>query len=110
MIHEILPHSFDNRFVICETIGDDDFVLHYTENSLLLKINGNGFELPRKKDISGISDTTEKTFLVKLNDVFCFLLWDNLKLMTTNLFTKKLISSGLLNSRKLHGSALLGFN
>jgi NAD+ diphosphatase len=110
MIHEILPHSFDNRFVICETIGDDDFVLHYNENSLLLKINGNGFELPRKKDISGISDTTEKTFLVKLNDVFCFLLWDKPKTDDNQFVYKEINFFRTFEQPEIAWTSIVGFH
>jgi len=49
MIHEIFPHKFDNHFVIVNDIAENDYVLQYNERALLLKVNGDGFELPQKK-------------------------------------------------------------
>jgi NAD+ diphosphatase len=80
MIHEIFPHRFNNQFIVTNNIREDDFILQYNENLLLLKINGDSFDIPRKKDFSGISNTTEKTFLFTLNDVSCFLVRDSFKI------------------------------
>jgi NAD+ diphosphatase len=79
MIHEIFPHSFNNQYLADKNIGEKDFVLHYNGNSLLLKASGDEFEIPQKEDFSEISDKTENTFLCTLNDVPCFLIWDDLK-------------------------------
>ena len=76
MIHEIYPHRFNNQFIIANDIAEDDYILHYNENSLLLKTKGDGFELPRKKDVSGLFPVMGSTFLFSLNDVRCFLIWD----------------------------------
>jgi NAD+ diphosphatase len=76
MINEIFPHRFNNKFVITKDIREDDLIFYYKGSSLLVKKNGDGFEIPRKKDISGISNTTENIFLFTLNDVSCFLIWD----------------------------------
>jgi len=77
MIHEISPHRFDNSFVVATGIAEDDYVFHYQDNSLLVKIIGDGFELPRKKDVSGSLNTTAGTYLFSLNDVRCFLIRDD---------------------------------
>lgn len=79
MIQEISPHRFDNRFFTHKRIGENDYILNYRENTLLLKNSGDGFELPRKKDFYEITDTTETAFLFTLNDVPCFLILDSLK-------------------------------
>jgi NAD+ diphosphatase len=76
MFHEIFPYRFNNQFVAKKEIEEDDFILHYIGNSLLLKMKGDEFEIPRKKDIPGISDTIEYSFLFTLNEVSCFLIWD----------------------------------
>jgi NAD+ diphosphatase len=76
MIHEIFPHRFNNQFFELKSIKEDDYILHYNENSLLLKLNNDDFEIPRKRDISGISNTIENIFLFTLNDVSCFLIWE----------------------------------
>jgi len=76
MIHEIYPHRFNNQFIIANDIEEDDYILHYNENSLLLKTKGDGFELPRKNDVSDLFPVMGSTFLFSLNDVRCFLVWD----------------------------------
>lgn len=79
MIQEIFPHRFNNHYLPGQSIGDDDFVLRYKDKTLLLKVNGDEFELPRKKDFPEISEQTGRTFLFTLNDVPCYLIWDELK-------------------------------
>lgn len=79
MIQEIFPHCFNNQYQTYSTIGEKDYVLHYKGKSILLKMNGNEFEIPQKKDFSEFTDKTEKTFLFTLNDIPCFLIWDDLK-------------------------------
>jgi len=76
MIHEIFPNLFNNQFLTINSIDDDDYILHYNENSLLLKKNGNEFEIPKKKDFPNLLETIEKSFLFKLNHVSCFLVWN----------------------------------
>jgi len=79
MIQEISPYRFNNHYLANKNIGETDFVLHYSGNSLLLRTTGDEFEIPQKRDFSEISDKTESTFLFTLDDVPCFLIWDNLK-------------------------------
>jgi NAD+ diphosphatase len=78
MIQDILPHRINYQYLAKTIIEEKDFVLHYNENSLLLKTIGEAFEIPQKKDFSEISDKTESVFLFTLNDVPCFLIWDDL--------------------------------
>ena len=79
MIQDIFPHRFNNQYRADKKIGEEDFVLHYNTNLLLLKTNCTNIEIPRKKDFPEISDSTETIFLFTLNDVPCFLVWDDLK-------------------------------
>ena len=76
MIHEIFPHQLDNHFVITNDIAENDYILQYNEQGVLLKINSEEFDLPRKKDVSNLLSTAETTYLFMLNDVRCFLVWD----------------------------------
>ena len=79
MIQDISPHNFNNQYLTNEIIEKHNFILSYRNNTVLLKKNGNGIELPQKKDFSEITDKTKKTFLFSFNGVPCFLIWDSLK-------------------------------
>jgi NAD+ diphosphatase len=76
MIHEILPHRFDNRYLPNQQINDEDFIFHYHGNTLLVKITGEELQLARKKDFPEINGHTPSVFLFSLNNVSCFLVWD----------------------------------
>ena len=109
MIHEIFPHQFDNHFIITDNIAEDDYILHYNEKSLLLKINGDEFQLPTKKDVSDIFDTTERTFLFSLNGVRCFLVWNATKLIDDRFVYKEISSFRTLNPREIAWICIVGF-
>lgn len=79
MIQDIHPHLFSNLFLANRTPQDDDYILHYQENTLLLKINGDELGVPQKRDFPEIPALTEYVFLFCLNEVPCFLIWDVLK-------------------------------
>lgn len=76
MIQEIFPHRFDNHFLADKQIENNDFILHFKERSLLMKIDGEKVELPRKSDFQEISEDSDTIFLFTLDDVSCFILWD----------------------------------
>ena len=109
MINEIFPHQFNNQFIAANNIADEDYILHYNENSLLLKINGDGFELPRKKDISGILNTTESIFLFTLNDVRCFLIWDGPKTVNGQFIYKEISFFRKLKPQEIAWVSIVGF-
>jgi len=109
MIHEIFPHQFDNHFIITDNIAENDYILHYNEKSLLLKINGDEFQLPTKKDVSDIFDTTERTFLFSLNGVRCFLVWNATKLIDDRFVYKEISSFRTLNPREIAWICIVGF-
>ena len=76
MIQDIFPHRFSNHFQPNAKMDENDFVLHYRGNSVLLKVTGDELRLPRKKDFREITNKTEAAFLFTLNEVSCFLVWD----------------------------------
>jgi NAD+ diphosphatase len=75
MIQDIHPHLFNNKFILAHNIHDEDFIFHYKDNSLLLKVTGDNFSLPQKKDIPEFSAETESIFLFTFNNTNCFLVW-----------------------------------
>lgn len=76
MIQEILPHHFDNHFLADKRVENNDFILHFKDNTLLMKIEGESFKLPQQSDFRNITDSSDVTFLFTLNHVSGFILWD----------------------------------
>jgi NAD+ diphosphatase len=76
MIHEISPHIFDNKYLSVSCIGDDDYIFHFKDNSLLMKSDNEEFTIPRKKEIDNHIDTNEFYFLFTFNHIPCFLVID----------------------------------
>jgi len=76
MINEIFPHQFNNQFVPSKEIEENDLIFHYLDNSLLVKIDHDEIEIPRKKDFSNFLNETKHTFLFTLDNISCFLIWD----------------------------------
>lgn len=72
MLHEILPHSFQNQYIPNKKIEDEDFVLHFKGNTILLNTLDESVELPRKKDFSEVTNEGDSTFLFTFNGVSCF--------------------------------------
>jgi NAD+ diphosphatase len=90
MIHEIYPHRFNNSYIANQKIGENDFVFHFNGNSLLFKVNGGAFTLPKKKDFHIKPDATEAIFLFTLNDIPCFLVTDELNVENAELVYKEI--------------------
>lgn len=79
MIQDIYPHRFNNQYLANQPISENDYILHYQGNTILLKANGKDLAIPQKKDFPEISGEMESVFLFSLNEVPCFLVWDDLK-------------------------------
>lgn len=109
MIQEILPHQFDNLYLAEATIHEEDFILHFNDNTLLLKSIGDEFELPQKKDFPEISDQTEYTFLFTLNDHSCFLVWDKLQAGGPHLSFQEINFFRKVGRREIAWVSLVGF-
>ena len=109
MIHEIFPHQFNNQFIIAAGIQEDDYILHYHEKSLLLKATVDGFELPRKKDVSDVINSTEGTFLFSLNNVRCFLIWNNPTSLNEKFIYKEISFFRTLNPPEIAWVGIVGF-
>jgi len=76
MIHEIFPHHFNNQFLVRKDIGEEDYILHFEGNSLLLMVSGDNFEIPRKKDIPDISKSAGISYLFAIDNISCFLVFN----------------------------------
>lgn len=110
MIHEIYPHRFSNQFLANKSIGEEDFILHYSGNSLLLKTSGDILELPQKKDFREISENTENTFLFTLDDVPCFLVWGDLKAEKSYLIYKEISFFRIASQQEIAWISIAGYH
>jgi NAD+ diphosphatase len=109
MIHEIFPHSFNNRYLIIKDIAEDDYIFHYNGNSLLLKTTPNGYEIPRKKDLPGISGTSGKNFLFSFDKVPCFLVLDLPETLDSQLIYKEIANLRKLEQKEIIWVGQVGF-
>jgi len=73
MIHEILPHHFDNSFRPCSVPEPDNFILIFSGNSVLLKDGGDEPELPIFDDIHLLVGTSVFIYLFRVDNNPCFL-------------------------------------
>ena len=89
MIHEISPHQFNNTFQKTSP-GENDYIFHFIGNSLLLKPDGDDFSIPRRKEISGISDEPEYNFLFIFDGIACFLIPENRDINDDTLIYKEI--------------------
>jgi len=78
MIQDIHPHRFSNLYLASQAINETDYILHYQGNTILLKTKGDELAIPQKKDFPEISAETDVVFLFSLDEVPCFLVWDEL--------------------------------
>jgi NAD+ diphosphatase len=109
MIHEILPHSFDNEFLLLDDVGEDDYIFHFNENSLLFITVANGLEIPRKRDFPGISDTIEKSFLFTFNQVPCFLVENLPETNDSRLIYKEISVFRTFEQKEIAWISIVGF-
>lgn len=79
MIQDIHPHRFSNLYLSNQAINETDYIFHYQGNTILLKTKGDEMLLPQKKDFPEISGETDFVFLFSLDEVPCFLVWDEMK-------------------------------
>lgn len=70
MLNEIGPGIFDNKYFHDLKIGDEDFVLSYSDNQVLLKKSGDDYEIPRKRDF--IENIESPVYLFSINSNHCF--------------------------------------
>ncbi len=75
MLNEISPGIFDTRYYPYQEIGDEDFLLCYRDNHLLLKKSGEDYEIPRKRDF--IESIEFPVYLFSINSHHCFGLIDS---------------------------------
>lgn len=74
MLHNIEPHIFNNAFVVNASEHENDFILCYKENMILLQEAGNEYTIPKRSDFEVEFDDNSTYFLFSINGVNCFIL------------------------------------
>jgi NAD+ diphosphatase len=110
MIHEITPHRFDNQYRAGQKIEENDIVLQFNGNALLFKSCGDEIELPRKKDLPEISETTELTFAFTLDEMSCFLVRNSQVVDRTGLIYKEMNFFRTLRQKEIAWAGLVGYD
>lgn len=78
MFQDISPHRFSNLYLANLAAKENDYIFHYQGNSILLKTKDDELPIPQKNDFPEISAETDFVFLFSLDEVSCFLVWDEL--------------------------------
>lgn len=107
MIQEIFPHRFDNHSLNDEKTKEQDLILHYKDNTLLLKTNDDEFEIPRRKDFPEIA---KQTFLFTLNDASCYLVWDSLSADEIHFTHKEISFFRTISQPEIAWISIVGFH
>jgi NAD+ diphosphatase len=110
MIHEIYPHRFNNHYLPDTYPDENAFILHYKENSLLLKTDGINFELPRKSELSSINKTSDAIYLFSLDDTPCFLILQDLGTVDAPFFFKELSLFRSVTQHEIAWIIIVGFH
>ncbi|HAQ64363.1 MAG TPA: NAD(+) diphosphatase [Bacteroidales bacterium] len=110
MIQEIFPHRFNNQYRPNCVADENDFILHFNGNALLLKARGNVFEIPRRKDFPGMPDQPESTFLFTLNEVPCFLIWDDPATVDPSFVYKEISFFRTIGQREIGWICIAGYH
>jgi len=81
MLHEIGPGIFDNKYFNYQEVVDDDFLLCYRDNEVLLKKSGDEYEIPRKSDFTASIEAP--VYLFSINSNHCFEITESSKPIAT---------------------------
>lgn len=110
MIQEIFPHRFNNQYRPNNVADENDFILHFRGNALFLKTRGNVFEIPRRKDFPEMPDQPESTFLFTLDEVPCFLIWDDLATDDPSFVYKEISFFRTIGQREIGWICIAGYH
>lgn len=110
MIQDIHPHSLDNQYLPGLEPGDEDFILHFTGNSLLLRTRDAAFEIPRKQDIASFPEHVACTYLFSLDGVACFLVWNELFAEGDGLVFKEISFFRLASPKEVAWASLVAYH
>ena len=70
MLNEIGPSVFDNKYYHYRELCDNDYLLCYRDNQVLLKKSGDDYEIPRRSDFG--ERVESPVYLFSINSHHCF--------------------------------------
>ena len=74
MLHNIEPHIFNNTFIENTSENEDDYILCYKDDSILLIQKENELVIPKRSDFAEVFQKDATQYLFSLDGVYCFLL------------------------------------
>lgn len=76
MIQEIAPHKYDNTYNIETNVKDEDFILIFNKNDVLMKKHNDDVSIPRYKDLNNKCGISKENlvYLFKIDDTCFFML------------------------------------
>lgn len=74
MLHNIEPHIFNNSFIENASENEDDYILCYKDNTILLIQQDHELVIPRRSDFVHVFPDTATHYLFSLDGLHCFLL------------------------------------
>jgi len=77
MIQDIFPHRFENHYHQDQLPTGNDYILHFDNNTVLLKTEGDKQVVPTRKDISNLNNSGTEIYLFSIDETACFLIEDN---------------------------------
>ncbi len=109
MINEISQSQFNNKFMNIKYISDEDYILYFDNNSLLLKNVDNGFEFPQMKDFTSNLNSIKHTFLFSVNRANCFLIWDKPETNSETYIYREFNSFRTLKPQEIAWGSIIAF-
>ncbi|MBK8808125.1 MAG: NAD(+) diphosphatase [Bacteroidales bacterium] len=110
MINEIFPHKIKIELSKKGQIEDQDYILIFKDNSLLLKRDKEGcLDFPQKKDFSDKDLPSKYTYLFNIDNTACFYMWNFTKLESNEFFYKDIQEFRYLSPQHIAWTGIVAF-
>lgn len=110
MINELFPISINTHFSKVKAVQENDLIIYFNESGMLWKKGEKDFVIPQRKDFVDFTHKTETTFLFTIDNVPCYLLWDNLKPKNNNFAFKEITFFRTQKHREFAWLSLVGYH
>ena len=109
MINEIFASQFYNKYENIQDIAEEDYILYFENNSLLMKKIDSGFEFPKMKDFNAELNSVKHTFLFSVNRTNCFLIWEKPEITIETYIYKEFNSFRTLKPQEFAWGSMIAF-